>query len=189
MDVQWTVKMEVNMLRNSSAAATCVLLLATLLPGTIAGVRAQPIASTPVGPTKFGLAVGLSSASSTYHVNQPVSVAIEIRNVSSQTQQLGLGPPSAYDFSVIDKATGKVVPRDPSAVIREPIRASSFGSALPPGKSWVVSIPLSYFYKMDHPGDYAVTVSASRVGLVIDNPPLVGVVLDASNTIIIKILP
>jgi hypothetical protein len=176
--------------RNSRAAATCALLLATLLLGTIAGIRAQPVAPLRVGPTKFGLAVGLSSASSTYHVNQPISVAIEIRNVSGKMQHLRLGfRQDSYDFSVVDKTTGKVVPRDPSAAILESIGGSSFGSPLPPGMSRIVSIPLSDLYKMDRPGDYAVAVSASRVALVIDNPPAVGVVLDASNTIVIKILP
>jgi hypothetical protein len=176
--------------RNSRAVATCALLLVTLLPGTIAKARAQPLAPPPVGPAKFGLAVGLSSASSTYHVNQPISVAIEIRNVSSETPHIEVQSHfEFYDFSVVDMATGKVVLRDPSAVDLGPIGASSFGSPLPPGKSWIVSVLLSYFYKMDHPGDYAVTVSASHVGRWIDNPPLVGVVLDASNTIVITILP
>jgi hypothetical protein len=178
--------MGANILRSSRAARICVLLLATLLYGSIA-VQAQPAASPPVVPAKFGLAVGLNSATSTYRVNQPIPVTIEIKNVSSETQHVGVDTGS-FDFSVIDTATGNVVPRDPSAILG-PIRASSFGSPLPPGKSWVISILLSYFYKMDHPGDYAVTVSASHVGVFIDNPPLVGVVLDASNTITIKVLP
>jgi hypothetical protein len=184
------VKTGVKTWRNSRVAATCALLLATLLLGSIAAVGAQPVAPPLVGHTKFGLAVGLSSASSTYRVNQPISVAIAIRNVSRETQHVRLGfRQDSYDFSVIDKATGMVVPRDPSAAILESIGGSSFGSPLPPEMSRIVSIPLSDLYKMDHPGDYAVTVTASRVALLIDNPPLVGVVLDASNTIVITILP
>jgi hypothetical protein len=175
--------------RLAAAACFAIALFSTIGGPARADGQARSLSAT-IGEPKLGIAVGLASASSTHHLNEPISVTVELRNVSNKIQYVLVNFKSErYHFSVVDLADDKPIPRDPSANLFESGGGPNTGYPLEPGYSWFIDFPLSFFYKFTHGGTYAVTVDSSDLLMAVGTSEVEPVVLNKSNTITIKIVP
>jgi hypothetical protein len=178
------------MFRRLAIAACFVIALLSTIGGPARADGQASSLSTTIGEPKLGIAVGLASASTTYRLNEPISVTVELRNVSDKTRYMLLGFKSAaFRFSIADLADGKVISRDPSANLFETTGGPNTGYPLEPRHSEFTDYPLSFLYKFNRVGTYAVTVDSSDILMAVETAQVEPVDLKKSNTLTIKIVP
>jgi hypothetical protein len=139
------------------------------------------------GPAYDGFALSLTADATTVHLGAPIWVTVELRNVSGRTESASFGSRHAgYYFTVINKQTGAITPRDPSAVFGlDSVRGQPPGSGpiVPANVSFYGRFRLDILYPVKTAGSYSVQVTR---GLPIVNYKSA---LMKSNAITITILP
>jgi hypothetical protein len=149
-------------------------------------VETRASAQTVAGAAKKGFALSLVPVQSDYSLGQPIIVTLEIRNVSGSTVHMLLSSRNlAYDFNVVDTATGKSAPRRSSSSQQDPLGGPSKGLALLAGQSKFVRIQLDDLYAIPVTGTYQVTVAKAM--LLIAEPTLQTEYVGPSNTVTIHV--
>jgi hypothetical protein len=142
-------------------------------------------ASSPTGPPFDGFALSLTANTTTAHLNAPIWVTVELRNISGREERAQFGSRfGGYYFAVVNKNTHAVVKRDPNAVFGlDSVRGTSRGPIVPANTSFYGKFRLDLLYAIAQPGVYSVQVTR---GLPIINNK--AAVLQ-SNAIMITVLP
>lgn len=141
------------------------LTVATLFVAVTSRSHAQvaPSSTAIAGAVSHGVALALSTKSSAVTLGTPITITIEIKNLSGRT--LILQTPqvaSAYAYSVVDLSTGKVVPQRPPSRTGDDVYGG-LNMHVGRGESFTVNVRLDEMVQLDSPGKYRVDVSTKFI--------------------------
>lgn len=146
--------------------ASLQVLLASLLFGAVTALSSAQVAPSSTatsGPVGHGVAIALSTKSSTVALGTPITITIELKNVSGrllvlQTPQVASG----YAYWVVDLASNTVVqPRNPPRSGDDIY--GGLNMHIGAGESYTLKVRLDDMVRLERPGRYRVTVSTQFV--------------------------
>ncbi len=155
------------------------------------GVCTAASRHTPWGTAVHGLLLSLTVDRAVVRLGDPIRVVVELRNVSSRTQQVFYGKRSStYEFAIVNRRSGRAVPHWPPP--RQTLGGGSYSLPRPIGLSPATSayeaFRLERLYQLTEPGTYSVQVTKATVGLAFPNGAVRYNALElSSNTIVITV--
>jgi len=121
----------------------------------------EPSSHAAAGQAVRGFALSIRSDAATFRLGGPISVTVELRNVSRRLQHAMFGSlHSTYDFRIKDERTGAIVPANPSNRFGAFAGSvSTIGPGVSPGRSFYGDARLDLLYSFTEPGTYYVTAT------------------------------
>jgi len=124
-----------------------------------------PATHSQTGVAKYGFALALTAEASSVPLGTPIWVTVEIRNVSGGTEYASAeSRAGGYDFTIVNSATGKSVPRNLRSTFGlDAISVSMRGRTVPANTSFYSKFRLDELYEFTERGTYTVEVTTARL--------------------------